>query len=123
MSDQDGQSKDTGMVSTGDHGFAVSMLRDATGLNERQLGRLFDVTQRDVHNWITGSPMGSRYAERLDTLQAVVARLSSNDPVERRQELLDSSRGMSLFHQLVREVRSGQIIQGDAISARDQLGL
>jgi DNA-binding transcriptional regulator YiaG len=123
VSNQDGQSKDTGVVSTGDHGFTVSMLRDATGLTERQIGRLFGVTQRDVHNWITGSPMGPRYAERLDTLRAVVARLRSNDPVERIQELLDSSRGMSMFHQLVREVRSGHIIQGDAMSARDQLGL
>jgi hypothetical protein len=67
--------------------------------------------------------MHDEHHDRLVMLLNMTSHLHGSTPEERRAELLDSSRGMSLFHQLVSQVPSGQVVQYDAITARDQVSM
>jgi hypothetical protein len=98
-------------------------LRDLTGLSSSQLGRLFGVYSRTVNGWMTGHQMHEEHHDRLVRLLNMASHLHGSTPEERRAELLDSSRGMSLFHQLAAQIPSGQVVQYDAITARDQVSM
>jgi transcriptional regulator with XRE-family HTH domain len=103
--------------------FSVTMLRDLSGLTANQLGSLFGVSRRSINNWMAGAPMAPHHSARLQKLREVILQLTASTPIERKTELLDSSKGMSLFHQLVSQIPSGAIIQGESVSARNQLAV
>lgn len=104
----------------------IAEIRALTGLTTDQVGRLFGVSRRSVHNWINGNAMAPQHEERAVRILSIVQVLPGTTPAERRAALLDSSRGTSLFHELVGSVRSpdeGVRLQGPGLTARERLGL
>jgi DNA-binding transcriptional regulator YiaG len=99
---------------------SVSDLRSLSGLTTDQIGRLFGVSRRSVHKWISGAPMSPHNEERLSTLLAIVSALPGN-PDERRKTLLRSNSGMSIFHQQLGLVASDSELQVEPLTVIDQL--
>lgn len=113
-------------VSVDDHsrqasvGNSVAYLREISNLTAEQIARLFDVSRRSIQNWIGGAPMAAMHEERLSRLTSVISAVGSS-PDERRQRLLSSAGGMSLFHQLIAEIEDEVVLDPDAFSVRDRL--
>jgi DNA-binding transcriptional regulator YiaG len=101
----------------------IAEVRALTGLTTDQVGRLFGVSRRSVHNWINGNAMAPQHEERAAKILSIVQVLPGSTPAERRAALLDSSRGTSLFHQLVTSRDEGVPLQVAGVSAKDRLGL
>lgn len=99
----------------------VAELRALTGLTIDQMGRLFGVSRRSVHNWINGNTMAPQHEERLATILAVAQVLPGTTPVERRAAMLDSSQGVSLFHQLMGERGEGMRLHVPGMTARERI--
>jgi transcriptional regulator with XRE-family HTH domain len=98
----------------------VKELRDLTGLSAGQLGRLFGVSRRSINNWLAGAAMAPHHAERLADLQCTILRLPCTTSAERRNELLASAKGTSLFQQLVNQIPGGPMLHGNSLSASDR---
>lgn len=101
----------------------IAEIRALVGLTTDQVGRLFGVSRRSVHNWINGNAMAPQHEERAATILAVVQALRGSTPEERRSALLDSSRGTSLFHQLIAARGEAARLQIAGVSARERIGL
>lgn len=101
----------------------ISELRALTGLTTDQVSRLFGVSRRSVHNWIRGCAMSLQHEERAAKLLAIVQVLPGSTPAERRAKLLDSSRGSSLFHQLVAARAQGERLQVPGVSVLERIAL
>lgn len=99
----------------------VAELRALTGLTIDQMGRLFGVSRRSVHNWMNGNAMAPQHEERLAAILAVALVLPGTTPVERRAAMLDSSRGVSLFHQLLGERDEGMRLHVPGMTARERI--
>ncbi len=101
----------------------IEEIRALTGLTIDQIGRLFGVSRRSVHNWISGNAMSTQHEERAAKILAIVQMLPGSTSAERRAALLDSSRGTSLLHQLVAARSEGVRLQVPGISARERIEL
>ena len=101
----------------------IAEIRALAGLTTDQVGRLFGVSRRSVHNWINGSAMAPQHEERAAAVLAIVQALPGATPEERRSALLDSSRGASLFHQLIATRSEAERLQVAGVSARERIGL
>lgn len=101
----------------------IAQIRAMVGLTTDQVGRLFGVSRRSVHNWINGSAMAPQHEERAATVLSIVQALPGSTPHERRSALLDSTHGTSLFHQLVATREEAERLQVAAVSARDRIAL
>lgn len=101
----------------------IAELRALTGLTTDQVGRLFGVSRRSVHNWINGSAMAPQHEERAAKILSIARVLPGTTPAERRTALLDSSRGTSLFHQLVGFRAQDARLQVPGLSARERIEL
>lgn len=99
----------------------IAELRALAGLTTDQVGRLFGVSRRSVHNWINGKAMAPQHEERAAKILSIVHTLPGSTPAERRAALLDSSRGTSLFHQLVASRGEGVPLQIAGVSARERI--
>lgn len=99
---------------------AIGALRAMSGLTASQVARLFGVSRRAVNHWIAGKQMASVHEERLSTLLAFILRLEGSTPDERRAALLDSSNGVSLFHQLLGQVPAPATLQVNPLSPTEQ---
>jgi len=99
----------------------VAELRELSGLTTDQVGRLFGVSRRSVHNWINGNSMAPQHEERSAKILALVQVLPGSTPDERRAALLDSRQGTSLFHQLVAANNDGERLQVAGLSARERI--
>lgn len=98
----------------------VVHLREMSDLTAAQIARLCDVSRRSVQNWIGGAPMAAVHEERLSRLTSVI-RVLGDAPAERRQKLLSSVNGMSLFHQLIAELEGEAELDPAPASVRDKL--
>ena len=89
----------------------LMQLHDQSGLNWRQVGMLFDVSERTVRYWATGyaKPV-STASTRCDELLRRLSLLDERTPEEYRRRLLSSKKGMSLFHQWHKEVKKASPI-------------
>ncbi len=92
-------------------------------LTTEQVGRLFGVSRRSVHNWINGNVMAPQHEERAARILSIMLALPGSTPAERRAALLDSSHGTSLFHQLVVSREEDPRLQVAGVSARERIGL
>ncbi|WP_066840017.1 helix-turn-helix domain-containing protein [Corynebacterium stationis] len=101
----------------------ISELRELSGLTINQLGRLFGVSRRSVHNWLNGKPMAARHEERAGDILSQVRALPGQTPSEKRAELLASRDGGSIFHRLRGGADENATLQINAISPRDQMQL
>ena len=99
----------------------IAELRALTGLTTDQVGRLFGVSRRSVHNWINGNAMAPQHEERAAKILSIVHALPGATPTERRAALLDSTHGTSLFHQLVASRGEGVPLQNAGVSARERI--
>ena len=100
--------------------WTVNALRDFSGLTAAQLGRLFGVSRRSINNWMAGNSMAEHHEQRLSALQAFLITIPATTSEERRLALLDSSKGPSLFQQLVDEIPEGPVLHVNPLAVRDQ---
>lgn len=77
----------------------AQQLKDESGLTVDQVGKMLGVTRRSVHNWATGAPIAPKHEARLEQLHELVFGLNAANPDERRELLLDSANGPSLYRQ------------------------
>lgn len=90
-------------ISQNNAGLLVS-LHSLSGLTWEQIARMFNVSRRSVHLWLTGGKMSAANEERLRNLEAVIAALPATSPEEFRFQILQpGASGRSLFD----EVRYG----------------
>lgn len=101
----------------------VKELKELSGLTIDQIGRIFGVSRRSVHNWMKGSRMSSPNEERLAELLAQVRDLPSDTPEGRRRILLSSKNGRSLLNQWVLSAPQGEVIKVKAFTPKELLGL
>ncbi|MBN9608215.1 MAG: helix-turn-helix domain-containing protein [Actinobacteria bacterium] len=101
----------------------IGEVRALTMLTTEQVGRLFGVSRRSVHNWINGNVMAPQHEERAARILSIMLALPGSTPAERRAALLDSSHGTSLFHQLVVSREEDPRLQVAGVSARERIGL
>jgi len=101
----------------------ISEIRALAGLTIEQVGRLFGVSRRSVHNWINGNAMAPQHEEQARKILDVVRSLPGSSPDERRSALLDSSHGSSLFHELIALRGEPERLQTAGVSARERIGL
>jgi DNA-binding transcriptional regulator YiaG len=79
----------------------VRRLRDISGLTGEQIARLFGVSRRAVHLWVSGGRMNAAHHERLAQLLAITGTLPGHTPEQRRAALLAPGKdGSSLFDHL-----------------------
>lgn len=101
----------------------IAELRALAGLTTDQVSRLFGVSRRSVHNWISGNAMSPQHEELAAKILAIVKALPGSTPAERRASLLDSSRGISLFHQLMAARGEDVRLQVPGVSPRERIEL
>lgn len=101
----------------------IAELRALTGLTTDQVSRLFGVSRRSVHNWISGNAMSPQHEELAARILAIVQVLPGSTPTDRRAAMLDSSRGTSLFHQLVAARGEDVRLQVPGVSPRGRIEL
>ncbi|MHA6513014.1 helix-turn-helix domain-containing protein [Tessaracoccus sp. Z1128] len=101
----------------------IAELRALTGLTTDQVSRLFGVSRRSVHNWISGNAMSPLHEELAAKILAIVQVVPGSTPAERRAAMLDSSRGTSLFHQLVAARGEDMQLQVAGVSPRERIEL
>lgn len=99
----------------------IAELRALTGLTTDQVGRLFGVSRRSIHNWINGNTMALQHEERAAKILSIVHASPGASPPERRAALLDSSHGTSLFQQLVASRGEGVALQTAGVSVRERI--
>lgn len=99
---------------------SIGDLRDLSGLTASQVARLFGVSRRSVNHWLAGKAMAVQHEERLSVLLSTIMSLPGASPDERRAELLDSSGGPSVFHQLLAQVPSDSILQVNPLDPSEQ---
>jgi DNA-binding transcriptional regulator YiaG len=81
----------------------VAELRLVSGLSWDQLARLFGVSRRAVHFWVSGKPMTLANEERLYSLLSVFRKMDRGSAAENRALLFGfSERGETPFELLVR---------------------
>jgi len=98
-------------------------LLSKTGLNIRQVSRLFNKSVREVGTWSFEKHVPENQRERMQSVYERIKPLGYS-PESTRRLLLKSLHGRSLFHMLVDEVKdTSPIIQVRAISVRDSLGV
>lgn len=100
----------------------ISTIRAMSGLTTDQIGRLFGVSRRSIHNWINGNAMAPHHEERAAEILSIVCDLEGSTPAGRRATLLDSSDGRSLFHKLATQTSEGAKLQFAGASPRERLG-
>ena len=98
----------------------LDYILESSGLTTKQVARCFNTVPRTLHSWQTfGVP--ARYESLVHTMYAVIADLPADTPEERRNLLLDSSQGKSLYRQLCDQSPQNQQIQYP-LTACEQLG-
>lgn len=94
-----------------------------TGLNIRQVSRLFNKSVREVGTWSFENHVPENQRERMQSVYERIKPLGYS-PESTIRLLLKSLHGKSLFHMLVDEVSdTSPVIQVRAISVRDALGV
>lgn len=99
----------------------VSHMRAITELTTGQVARLFGVSRRTVHNWLSGAAMADSHVVRLAQLQRQIDGLYAQEGHSLREILLDSSKGKSLFQQMVEQQASNKSLHVEAVSPREVL--
>lgn len=89
---------------------ALMELRRISGLTWDQLARLFDVTRRSLHFWVSGKPLNSVNEERLNRLLDMIRKLDRGSASENRSLLLSAREdGVIPFDLLLKE-RYGEVL-------------
>lgn len=101
----------------------ISELRERSGLTIDQLGRLFGVSRRSVHNWINGKSMAPQHEERASLVLGIINTLPGTTPQERRAHLLASREGKSIFHALLAQLHENATLQVSALNPRELIQL
>lgn len=78
----------------------VENLQNLAELSDRQVSRLFNVSERTVRQWLNGEEIGRYRTSRLEELWRVIEPLGENT-TQRRKQLFSSKNGQSVFHKLL----------------------
>lgn len=101
---------------------AAAWLGTESGLTSKQIGRALGTGLRAVTSWAAGTQVPPSLAPRLLELHALVSGLEATTPEGRRQLLLSSNQGRSLFQTFVDGTPRGQQIQF-TIPVLERLGI
>lgn len=112
---------EVGQVSTPSATDQIETIRSLSGLTNEQIGRMFGVSRRTIHNWLSGNSMASRHEARASEILLVLHNIPGDTPTERRAALLDSSHGASVFHQLTGRLNAP--IHSAGLTVMERLGL
>lgn len=104
----------TGVVEVGNSSAALSELRRRSGFTWDQLSRLFGVSRRSVHFWISGKPMTPANEEHLQRLLGVMRSVDRGSPDATRSALFEvGADGVAPFNLLVgRQYQLAQLLLG-----------
>lgn len=89
----------------------IQAVRDQLGLTTDQMARLFDVSRRSVHNWLSGKRMVPSHEQILENLEAEIREMPAETPLERRAILLEPRDGETRYQQLCRAARTEDQLQ------------
>ena len=77
---------------------AILEIRRRGGLKWEEIGNLFQVSRRSVHNWANGRPTTAQHEHSIRQALSVIRRLDQGSQAQNRSQLLSSfSWGSSLF--------------------------
>lgn len=82
---------------------AVQNLHDRSGLTWGELARLFGVSRRSLHFWVSNGRMSAAHVRKLHELESLVSQLAADDAEETRAALLAPRGGSSLFEEFAAE--------------------
>jgi transcriptional regulator with XRE-family HTH domain len=101
----------------------IRFLHEHSGLTWEQLGRLFGVSRRALHNWAGGSRLSAGNAETLARIVAALAERTTYSPEENRDWFL-RARGESgsLFDEIRLARKHGEPIE-EVLGVRERLGI
>ena len=91
--------------------FLIKSLQEISGLTAKELGHVFNVSRRSIHNWADGNPISAANTQRIRDFHALVSSLDARSPEERRALLLSSTNGKSLVEQFIAEGQRGHQLQ------------
>lgn len=89
----------------------VKNLQNISGLTAKELGHVFNVSRRSIHNWANGSSISTSNTQRVCAFHDLVSSLGANSPEQRRTLLLSSTGGKSLVEQFIAEGRQRDQLQ------------
>jgi hypothetical protein len=99
-------------------------IKDASGLLDPQIARLFGVSIRSLHVMQMGNPSASastKFADRAAQLEEAVHALPGRTQDERRAALLDTSAGRSLFQSWVAANPTAVVVRRPAITTSGRI--
>lgn len=99
----------------------IKQLQTISGLTNKELGHVFQVSRRSIHNWANGSPVSSLNARRVRDFYYLVGALGGNTPEQRRSLLLSGAHGESLIEKFMSDGESPQQLQY-TLPVMDRLG-
>lgn len=111
-----------GMKRTRNISAMIVELKADSGLTVAQIGRLLGVTRRSIHNWVAGSPISEIHADRIRDLSDLVFGLDASAADDRRERLLDSTKGPSLYRKFMEESQRAERIQF-GVPVEERLGI
>lgn len=102
----------------------VRWLLKESGLTPRQVGAILGASERTVHGWAHGFiPMPAEKQELAVHVRGSVE-ATGNTGEERKRKLLNSSAGLSIYHQLANESEpKEQRLRYPALTVPQQLGI
>ncbi len=75
---------------------ALREVKALSGLTWDQLGQLFGVSRRSMHNWTNGQPMTQAHEDALHRLREIVQTIGDPNPLVVRSRLRDRTNGASI---------------------------
>lgn len=91
----------------------VREVKDNSGLTWEELGRIFGVSRRAVHNWANGGKANAFNSRRIRRVHALIHDLSRGNEINTREALLRHREPeSSLYLALVSEVSPGNAVEG-----------
>lgn len=99
----------------------VRQLQIISGLTNKELGNVFQVSRRSIHNWANGSSISSENENRVREFYYLVSALGVDTSEQRRSLLFSSAHGESLIEKFMSDGKKHQQLQ-HTISVVDRLG-
>ena len=85
----------------------LERIHEGSGLTWEQIAKIFNVSRRSVHLWLSGGRMSAANEERLIALERFVFSIQADPATRRHQILASTDAGPSFFDSMRRDQASG----------------